>query len=60
VDVLTVAVSVTEVAALTEELDKAREVVVAVGVGVVVPPPPEQPITEPVPASRIALKVNER
>jgi len=58
---LTVAVSVTEAPALTEELDKARDVVVAVSVGVVVPPPPpEQPITEPVTANRIALEMNER
>jgi hypothetical protein len=43
-------VSVTDVPTLTEELDKAREVVVAKGVGggvVLLPPPPEQPGTQP-------------
>jgi hypothetical protein len=60
-DAATVAVKVTEAPALTEELDKPREVVVAVstGVGVEEPPPP-QPRIEPATANRIAFETNER
>jgi hypothetical protein len=42
-----------------EELDKASEVVVAVGVGGVVPPPPEQPDTQPAIANRVTVAISE-
>jgi hypothetical protein len=55
----TVAVRVSEAPVLIEELDKDSDVVVALGCGVDVPPPPEHPGTTPATASMIPTEILE-